>query len=479
MSRIAIVFVPSLLGLLWQDDTWLSLVWSFAGSLLIAGTAQTSWFSQSSGDLPFTHRLLRPMFMYHFFFVGYHVLGGVVNALDLAGYTIGGTSSGQSEYELSLNATAQGLMLLAQASVTAGMKLAGLRYGPPKYVIALLPPYGLLALSLICLVVANTLSSFATLSNLNEKILQIASTAVLVEITFAISRRNFKNAAWAISLLCLNLLSQTLSGWKGLSLWTMITLGALLYPLMPRRVLFGGVSFVLFWLLYLHPFGLALRPLLWYEGVDRETAIPQSMDETLSMSFDKRLENVWTLMTGRVNDLYQFRKYLEFVPNFRPYFGIDLLVQAHIALVPRILWPDKPDLEILAMQRVYEAEIAREGSALSAKSNFYQDAYLSWGWSGVLIACVILGFLAMFISRICEQMFGGYEIGTCLIFTSLFAPTFNMAPNFLFFAGITWTSAIVMIAVFYIAQALGWIVAAEPSVRGALPEATVIGRPTV
>jgi len=477
--RIIILFVPSLLGLLWQDDPWISLAWSFAGSLLIAGTAQTLWFSQSNEDVPITHRLLRPMFIYHFFFVGYHVVGGVVNSWDLAGYTLWGTPAGQSEYELSLNATAQGLMLLAQASVTAGMKLAGLRYGPPKYVIAFLPPYGLLVLSLSCLVVANALSSFALLSNLNEKILQIASTAVLVEITLALSHRKFKNAAWAISLLCVNLLSQIVSGWKGLSLWTMITLGALLYPLMPRRVLLSGVSFVLFWALYLHPFGLALRPLLWYEGVDRETAIAQSIDETLSMSFEERLENVWTLMTGRANDLYQFRKYLEFVPNVRPYFGIDLLVQAHIGLVPRILWPEKPDLEILAMQRVYDAEIAREQSGVSAKSNFYQDAYLSWGWSGVLIAGVIFGFLGIFISRTCEQLFGGYEIGTCLIFTSLFAPTFNMAPNFLFFAGTIWSSVIVMIAVFYIAHALGWIVAAEPSVRAALPEATVVEGPTV
>jgi hypothetical protein len=358
------------------------------------------------------------------------------------------------------------------------MKLAGVRYGRPKYAIAFLPPYGLLVLSLVCLVLANALSSFAVLSTLNEKILQIASMAVLVEIAFAVSRRRLKNAGLAISLLCLNLLSQTLSGWKGLSLWTMITLGALLYPMMPRRVILGGLAFVLFWMLYLYPFGLVLRPLIWYQDVDRETAITQAVRETSSMSFDERLENIWTMMTGRINDLYQFRKYLEFVPNVHPYFGTDLIVQAHIGLVPRILWPNKPDLEILAMQRVYDAEIAREDSNISAKSNFYQDAYLSWGWPGVLIGSFMLGFIGMFISRTCENLFGGYEIGTCLIFTSLFAPTFNIAPNFLFFAGMIWSSVIVMLACFYVAHALGWLVAVEPLTPEVLPEATVLRRPT-
>src|SRR5206468_7407884 len=46
--------------------------------------------------------------------------------------------------DLLVLAECQRLMLLAHASVTAGMKLAGFRYEKPKYVIPSIPPYSLI-----------------------------------------------------------------------------------------------------------------------------------------------------------------------------------------------------------------------------------------------------------------------------------------------------------------------------------------------
>ena len=80
--RLAILFLPSLLGLLWKDDPAPSIAWSLAGSLYIAGIAQTRWFRQEEGDIPVTHRLLRPVFTYHLFFVLANVVGGAFYALD-------------------------------------------------------------------------------------------------------------------------------------------------------------------------------------------------------------------------------------------------------------------------------------------------------------------------------------------------------------------------------------------------------------
>ena len=411
---------------------------------------------QSGDDVPNTHRLLRPFSMYQFFFVGYHVLGGAFYALNNAGYAFW-TPVDPSEYDLSVNATAQGLMLLAHASVTAGMKLAGFRYHQPKYLIPYVPPYSLVVLSFICLAVGSMLASFQSLANLSQKILQIASTAVLVEITFAVAQRDFHNLIVALLVLLLNLLSQILSGWRGLALWTMITLGALLYPLMPRRVLFGGVAFAIFWALYLYPFGTALRPLIWREQLDRKTAATISMDQAMNMSLEERLDNVSTMMVVRANDLYQFGKYIQFVPDKHPYYGLDLATQALIGLVPRIIWPEKPALERLAMQRVYEAGIVWESSDVSAKSNFYQDAYLSADWPVVILASVLLGLVLMLISHTCERLFGGYEIGTCLIFTSLFSEAVNSPANFLFFVGSVLSSLLVMIVLFFLGKATGWI----------------------
>jgi len=481
MIRIAILFVPSLCGLLWANDPKISIAWSLAGSLFIAIIAQTRWFMQSGEALPITYRLLRPLFMYHFFFVGLHVVGGAFYALDNTAYSFWQPAGDTSAYDVSVNATAQGLMLLAHASVTAGMKLVGFRYNPPKYLIKYIPPYSLIMLSFICLGLGSMLASIQSLSNLGQRIVQVASTAVLVEIAFAVAQRDLRNITMALMVLLLNLLSQILSGWRGLALWTMIALCALLYPLMPRRTLFGGLAFALFWALYLHPFGTELRPLIWREQLDRKTAAAVSMEHAMNMSLEERLDHVSGVMVVRANDLHQFAKYLRYVPYTRPYYGLDLAREALIGLVPRIMWPEKPELERLAMQRVYEAGIVSEGADISAKSSFYQDAYLSGGWPVVILASLLFGFLIMVISHTCERFFGGYEIGTCLIFTSLFAEVVNGPPNFLFFIGTVLSSLLVMTVLFFLGKATGWIqpanhmIASSVNCVEALPTVTLAG----
>jgi hypothetical protein len=133
------------------------------------------------------------------------------------------------------------------------------------------------------------LTAIPSLANSGYRILQIASVAVLVEITFAVAERKFQNFIATLALLVLNLVSQTMSGWRSLTLWTMITLGALLYPLMPRRMLFRGAAFALVWALFLHPFGTALRPLIWYEGVNRETAATIAIEKTNAINVMKAI----------------------------------------------------------------------------------------------------------------------------------------------------------------------------------------------
>ena len=460
MERIAILFLPSLIGILWQDEPSISLAWSLAGSFLIAAFALSPGFREADDSLPLTRQLLRPFFMFHFFFIGNHVVGGAFYALNNAGSGFW-TPVDPSEYGIALNATAQELMLLAHASTTAGMKLAGLRYERPNYHVQYLPPYSLLIFSFVCLGVGNMLGSGLTFRNFSQKILQIASTAVLVEIAFATAQRYIRNLLVALVLLIITLLSQILSGWRGLALWTMVSLCALLYPLMPRRVLLVGAVFALFWAFYLHPFGTALRPLIWRQQLDARTAATISMDVALNMSLEQRLDHVSTMMVGRANELYQFEKYLIYVPETRSYFGFDLAQEALIGLVPRVIWPEKPDLERLTMERVYQAGIVSEQSDVSAKSNFYQDAYLSWGWPAVIFASVLFGFIAIFISRTCERLFGGYEIGTCLIFTSLFASGFYFTPNFPFFVGIVASSVLLMFVLFFVGRISGWIVPAD------------------
>jgi hypothetical protein len=456
--RILIILLPYLVGFAWRESPGASIAWSLAGSIFVAGIAQTNWFRQSGENVPFTRRLLRPTSMYHLIFVAYNVVGAGAYALDTAGYAIWGVEPIAPTGNLVLIAECQRLLLLAQASVTVGMKLAGFRYSRPKYEIPSLPPYSLIVISFASLGIATLASIIPSLNQLSAKLLVISTTAVSVEIAICIQRKRFNNLLLTLVLLGLNLFEQSVSGWKGNILWSTIVLGAMLFPIMPKRVVIGGGVFVLFWALYFYPFGLALRPLLWEGGVSRNRAVELSMNEALNMSFDERLDGVWTMMVGRANDQYQFGKYVEYVPASHPYYNLEILSNSMTALIPRVLWPDKPDMEIVSMQRVYDAGVVSSESYVSAKSNFYQDAYLSSGEWGIVLAGLLFGALAILFSRLCEEMFGSYTIGTCLVYTSLFAPIVTQPPNFEYLFGAVAMSAFLMFALFALGRATGWVV---------------------
>ncbi len=452
-----------------METPGLSIMWCLTGSVFIALLAQSSWFREASNELPVIEQLLRPSSMYHFVFVSFHVIGGAAYCLDAAGFGLGGGVANADAYGLALAASAQQMMLLGHASVTAGMKIVGFHYEQPRYVIPVVRPYSLIVVSLILLGLGSLLSEVSSLWNLREKLLAVSSTAVILEVVFAVRRHNLTNLFFALLLLCLILLGQLLSGWKGLIVFPMITLGALLFPIIPRRTLIGWVGFIMLWTLLVHPFGTTLRGLEWYAGVERDRAIRESLDVTMNMTLAERIENAWTFMVGRANDLYQFRKYLEYVPRVHDYYGLSLVEEAMIALVPRIVWAGKPDLERVAMGRVYEAGVVSERATVSAKSNFYQDAFMSGGWGGVIPACLILGFLCMKINRLCERFFGGYDIGTGLVYMSLFGREFNMPSNFLFFLGAIWTSLMTAAILFILGRLGGFIVPARspiPADRG-------------
>ena len=72
------------------------------------------------------------------------------------------------------------------------------------------------------------------------------------------------------------------------------------------------------------------------------------------------------------------------------------------------------------MQRVYDAGVINSGSNVSAKPAFIVDAYLSFGGVGVFVFLFLYGAIAQLISTKAEILFGGYILGTALIFSGLF-----------------------------------------------------------
>jgi type III secretory pathway component EscU len=85
-----------------------------------------------------------------------------------------------------------------------------------------------------------------------------------------------------------------------------------------------------------------------------------------------------------------------------------------------MFWSKKPITEHLVMERVYAADVIERGAIVSAKPQVAVDAYLSGGVIAVFVTFIIYGALAQLISVKAEKLFGGYVIGTALIYSGLF-----------------------------------------------------------
>jgi hypothetical protein len=125
------------------------------------------------------------------------------------------------------------------------------------------------------------------------------------------------------------------------------------------------------------------------------------------------------------------------------------LKQSTMAVIPRVFWPSKPNTEDMVMERVYDAGVIRRGSSVSAKPAFVVDAYLSGGSAGIFIALFLYGAIAQWISLKAEYLFGGYILGTALIFSGLFQ-IFWRGLSFEFLVNSVFWSYISMIVIFKI-----------------------------
>jgi len=115
-----------------------------------------------------------------------------------------------------------------------------------------------------------------------------------------------------------------------------------------------------------------------------------------------------------------FDDFVQSTPQNIDYYGFKLVGQSAIALIPRAFWPSKPSTEDLVMERVYDAGVIKRGANVSAKPAFIVDAYLSDGTIGIFIALFLYGAIAQMISLKAEYLFGGYTLGTALVFSGLF-----------------------------------------------------------
>ncbi|AMQ01242.1 hypothetical protein AY601_4399 [Pedobacter cryoconitis] len=421
IEKYIVLFIPWILAMLFQDSYMLSYFIAWFGSFFIFWITLKGRIIALPDDRNIEDQLMRPIFLTQVIFAGYMACTSIFYFFDVLGYINFHKLSNfylVDQDRLRLVAQCQRYYCLAHASFVTGI-LAFMRYPVEK-------KYGynradltkvILNIALITTLLSFLLMHISGLSQFSHQFSLLSFIAGTLALAFAIPNKNI----WRI-LICLiiygfNLYEALISGFKEPIILNVLILGIFLYPNYKRTVLLFFVPLLLLFFILLPTYNRIFRQQAWSGNLSTTEATQLALKSVVNQN---NADDNWAFFTYRLSEIDMFTNYVKSTPAHIDFYGTQLLRQSAIAIMPRILWPSKPITENMVMERVYNAGIISRGSNASAKPAIVVDAYLSGGIVSIFILLFIYGAACQLIAIKAEKIFGGYTLGTALIFTGLF-----------------------------------------------------------
>ncbi|MCC8425741.1 exosortase Y-associated Wzy-like protein [Mucilaginibacter sp. UR6-11] len=419
--RYLILYLPWVLSLLFAKDPIVSYFIAWLGSFFIFFICYSGWIKPLPTDRTIGEQLMRPIFLVQIIFIGYMACSSIFYFLNLLGVNdlSGAGDLFAIDYEkVALTAECQRYYILGHAAFATGLIISmrypiDHKYKIEKEKIANI----LLIIALIFLpltVLAYTISGLAQFAHQFNSLSFIAGTLALA---FAIPLKKVFNTLLCLLLYVSNFYQALTSGFKEPIIVSVLVLGIFLYPNYKKIVVLTFIPTLLMLFVLLPTFNHIFRENAWGENASANDAYKIALDATINRSDD---ESNWGFLVYRLSEVDMFTDFLQSTPQYIDYYNFQLVQQSLISIVPRVLWPSKPFTESLVMERVYNAGVASRSSNVSAKPAYLVDGYLSGGGLGVFLALFIYGAAVQLISQKAEFLFGGYVMGTALIFSGLF-----------------------------------------------------------
>jgi hypothetical protein len=420
-ERYLILYIPWVLSILLRSSPILSYLVAWLGSFFIFFICYGGWLKPLPNDRPIGAQLMRPIFLVQIIFIGYMACGSIFYFCNLLGYMDNsGLATFAIDYDdLDLTAQCQRYYILGHAAFATGMILSMKYPIRHKYKVN----SGKLANILLMIAIIFLPLSYVAghTSGLVQFYFQFSSLSFIagtLALAFAIPLNKVFNTAFCVFLYLTNFYQALTSGFKEPIIISVLILGIFLFPTYKRIVLMTFIPGLLLLFMYLPTYNHIFRANAWGDNVNTDDAYKLALDAALNN--ESQEETNWTFLVYRLSEVGMFTNYIKSTPQYVDYYGFDLVKQAVTVIVPRIFWPGKPSTEELVMERVYNSGVIRRGSSVSAKPAFIVDGYLSGGTLGVFLALFIYGAAVQLISQKAEQLFGGYILGTALVFSGLF-----------------------------------------------------------
>ncbi|MBX7126358.1 MAG: hypothetical protein K1X47_11755 [Cyclobacteriaceae bacterium] len=461
MLRFALLFLPYLISLAFTEDPVKAYAIAWLGSFWIFWLTITGKVRPLSPDLTRAQQFMRPPILTQLVFAGYMAVTSIFYFLDVNGYNLfdPGLSLSPNPYRVKLAAECQQLYCLAHACLATSLVYFEGRRKVPEYQFKRFDPLFLLYLSFGFTALSIVINFLPGLQQLEFRFGRLSLIASIVVLFISLRERTPIYIMVGGFLFVLNMLTAFLSGWKEAVLVPIIILSVLVYPLYKRIVLMISIPLFVGLLYILPTYNDIVRTKSWYEGIDAAEAAEIALDELEPIPSDIEETN-WEFLTLRLSEIHTFTKFKEYVPEHRPYYGTQLAYQGLQSILPRILYPGKPNMEEVVMERVYEAGVIKRGGVVSAKPPAVIDAYLSGGALGIILTFLTIGALASLASREAERLFGGYLQGTALVYTGLFQIFWRGNCFEFMFNAVLW-SFVLMYALFWLGRRTNLIVKVE------------------
>jgi hypothetical protein len=449
IAKYLILFIPWIFSVLLKSDPVVSYLIAWLGSFFIFYMSLSGKIKSLPRDRGIAEQLMRPIFIVQIIFAGFMCCTSIFYFLGVLGYeNFQKTNSVISiDYEnLDLTAQCQRYYCLGHAAFVSGI-LYFMKYpAKQKYYIETekLANF-LLMTAVISFPVSILLLRIPGLSQFYFQFSSLSFIAGTLALAFAIPLKKIMNTLICLALYLFNFYNAFFSGFKEPIIISVLVLGIFLYPNYKKLVTITFVPALILLFIFLPAYVGSFRQNAWSGEETAEDASQIALDATLNK--DATDDTNWSFLVFRLSEIDMFTRYIKSTPGYVDFYGLTILEQSGMAIIPRIFWPAKPSTEELIMQRVYDAGVVNRGSSVSAKPAFIVDAYLSGGAFGIFISLFLYGAIAQIISVKAEHLFGGYILGSALIFSGLFQ-IFWRGLSFEFIINTVFWSYITMLVIF-------------------------------
>lgn len=456
VDRLLIIYIPWGLSLILSTSDILSYLTAWLGSFFIFYWSLSGKIRSIPNDISFSSQLMRPLFLVHIIFAGYMACTSIFYFLEVLGYENFQTPPPYflvDLNELAILAQCQRLYVLGHAAFITGI-LIMMSYPSQqifRFQLRSLPNF----LMLFALITLPLATLFLLVPGLRQFYFQINSLSFIagtLAFAFAIPLKKIGNTAICGTLYAFNFAQTLVSGFKEPIIISVLVLGIFLYPFYKRTIIFTFIPIIFLLFVVLPTYNQAYRE----QTLSKESNAQEAKDVAINaiLNSDIKDNTTWGFLTGRLSEVKMFIQYAKTTPFPVDYYGFTLIEQSFTVIVPRIFWANKPITEDMVMERVYNAGVVERGTRASAKPALITDGYLSGGILGVFLTLLIYGIVAQWISIYAEKLFGGYILGTALIYSGLFQILWR-GLSFEFLINSVFWSFFTMLVIFYLFRLLG------------------------